>query len=115
MPTLTCTILAGNSLSGPVDCSSIGAINFLGMPSDWNGGQVTFQYSPDGGTTFFDLYDFSGREISLDMHLGSMVPPPGGLTIIGSTFLKFRSGHREWPIVQNADRIFTIVGPPTPP
>lgn len=108
--TVLCTIPSGGFISAATDCTSLLTIRYIGMPSGWSGGNLTFQYSPDGGFTFYDLFDSFGRQISMDINPGVIVPPPNGFPLTGNTFLKFRAGLRDFPVVQSADRIFTIVG-----
>jgi len=100
-------IRAGESLSEAVDLSG-GSLVRITMPGHWGGGNLTFAVSTDG-TLFNDLFDARGDEITMVVTIGAAVPviDAGGWTqMLG--FLKFRSGSRENPVVQEIDREFAV-------
>ena len=58
---MTATILAGESLSSPIDCST-GTPVMIYMPHEWTSAHLSFQVSPDG-TNYNDLFDSDGHEL----------------------------------------------------
>jgi hypothetical protein len=100
----TAVIAAGQSLSAVIDCST-GAPVFLHMPADWTSARISYQVSPDG-TTYNDLFGSDAREIQHNVVAGTSI-------LIDSTwepvtYLKLRSGGRDNPVPQEADRTITI-------
>jgi hypothetical protein len=100
----TATILAGQSLSDVVDCST-GRPTFIHMPDDWTPSRLTFQVSPDG-TDFNDLFDQSAVELAFNVAAGtSMIIDSKWAPI---TYLRLRSGSRFLGVPQQADRTIII-------
>jgi hypothetical protein len=102
----TANIAAGQALSNVVDCSS-GQPIAVYLPDDWTPARLTFQISPDG-TNFGDLFDASATEVAFNILPGTaLILAPQWTPIM---YLKVRSGSRENPVVQDADRgiIITI-------
>lgn len=99
-------IPAGESLSNPIDCT-IGQPVRITMPADWTTSFLTFQVSTDGGH-YHNVHDYKGDEISINV-------TPDATIILDDkwggaiAFLKIRSGSAENPIVQEADREFSVV------
>lgn len=58
------TIAVGQAVSGP---TPLGALTLVGisMPAVWTPAVLTFQVSPDGGTTWQELYDGAGNEVTV--------------------------------------------------
>ena len=102
--TKTATISAGQSLSAAIDCTA-GAPVFLHMPTDWTSARISFQVSPDG-TNYNDLFGTDAREIQFNAVAGtsSRLDPMWEPV----TWLKIRSGGRDNPVPQEADRTITI-------
>jgi len=102
------TILAGQSLSAPLDCRN-GAPLLLFIPLQWTSARISYQLSPDG-VTFSDLYDRNAREIAVNVRAGSVVRlnPEWTETALGC-WLKIRSGSSELGTVQTANRTFTLL------
>ena len=99
-------IRAGESLSDPVDCTA-GTIVRLTMPATWNGGNITFAISSDGGF-FNDLFDHDGNEFTMRVTKGAAIPLAfDGLTRC-MAHVKIRSGTRDHPVVQEQQRDFAI-------
>ena len=99
------TIQAGTSLSNIADCSSLGGIPVrVLMPVEWTPAHLTFQVSPDG-TYFYDLFDEAGGEVTMTVVPGAAVSIQSP-TFIG--YVKIRSGRRDDPINQAADRTIGI-------
>ena len=98
-------IAAGESLSDGVDCSGGNAVRIT-MPSAWSGGNLTFAISTDGGG-YNDLFDAEGNEITLKV-------TPGAAVRIDKewgnfwNFIRFRSGTRNHPVIQETQRDFAI-------
>lgn len=107
--TKTTTITNGTALSGAV---ALGEQVLVGiqMSAAWTSASLSFQISIDGGTTWLDLYDDSGTEVTL-----SPTSPAGKFLAIspdpfaGAVFLKVRSGTTGTPVNQGADRVLTLL------
>ncbi|MCK1281348.1 hypothetical protein IVB46_39635 [Bradyrhizobium sp. 61] len=111
------TIAAGESLSDAVDCSA-GQIVRLTMPGDWLNAPLTFQISSDG-LFFNDVFDNKGIELKSIVVAGTAVIVPADY-LAAASFIKFRSGTRDLPVTQPAERVFAIAlevipGPTTEP
>jgi hypothetical protein len=99
------TIAAGESLSNAVDCSA-GLPVRVTMPADWTPAGVSVQISSDGNF-FNDCFDHTGHEIVMVVVPGTCVTIPEEWgRLMG--FIKFRSGGRDNPVVQEAQRDFSI-------
>jgi hypothetical protein len=94
-------IAAGQSLSGPV-LMGADTLVAISMPSSWVNASLTFQASPDGGTTWQELYDGAGNALS---GLPSYVWR-------GINALQVRSGTLAAPVVQTAGATITLIGRP---
>ena len=103
--TVTATIPAGQSLSSVIDLSNGTAI-FCQMPAAWTPALLSFQISCDN-VTFGDLVDQNTREVSLNVIPGTVIR----VDLLPSRYgwMKFRSGSRFGPVIQTANRIFTII------
>jgi len=101
---LTATINAGGTLSNAVDVS-LATVSFLFLPSAWTPALLSFQASPDN-VTFADLVDANTKEISINVVAGTVIKPIWIPVAIG--WLKFRSGSRDAPVIQTANRVFSI-------
>jgi hypothetical protein len=99
------TILAGQSLSTALDCST-GTAVAVAIPANWKSALLTFQASGDG-TFFADLFDLTAREISFNVIAGTIVRLPADVNF-GEMFLKLRSGTRNTPIVQPEQQDFKV-------
>ena len=77
------------------------------MPSAWTTAGLTFQVSVDG-TTFFNLYDDSGAEVSVSTAANRAVYIPAAY-FWGMRFLKVRSGTAAAPVNQGAARTLQVV------
>jgi hypothetical protein len=101
-------ILAGQSLSDPLDCTK-GQVVRIHTPSGWSRKgdflvPLTFQISVDG-IRWDDLFDVGGREVSVD----TIIPSTAVLVQVHQVrqvWVKFRSGTRTNPMLQEADREF---------
>ncbi len=104
------TFAAGASLSGPVP---LGALTLVGisMPSVWTAAGLTFQVSPDGGTTWQELYDGSGNEVTIVAAAGQFVTPLADPSYIwrGINMVRVRSGTLAAPVNQAASAVINLV------
>lgn len=105
MASVICTIQAGQSISDPVDCSA-GAIVNVCMPVLWDAASLSFQASGDG-VTYFDVFS-NNSEVTVNITPGTIVRLPDDLPVTGKAWLKFRSGTRKGPVVQQGQRQFQI-------
>jgi hypothetical protein len=99
-------IRAGESLSEPIDCTA-GQVVRITMPGAWDGDAVlSFQFSTDG-ILYNDMFTPEGKEVMLRVVPGTGVPLSADKTF-SIAWIKFRSGHRDGPIVQSAEREFAV-------
>jgi hypothetical protein len=110
-------IAAGQSLSESVNCNGARLIR-LAMPADWTPASLTFCLSEDG-TAWFDLFNvqtatgkYQSWEAVINVAPGATYTLPTGTGGVIS-FLKLRSGTRQQPVKQTADRTFQLVLGPT--
>ena len=103
--TKTLTIPAGQSLSNSADCQGATQI-LIGMPTVWDNANLTFQFSGDG-TNFYDLFTYTGWEVTMVLTRGAMVPLEN-LDVASKGMLKIRSGTRGYPVVQTINRDFLL-------
>jgi len=76
------------------------------MPAGWPPANLTFQISTDG-EGYNDLFSPHGQEIMLPVVPGVAVIVPPEMTR-AIRFIKFRSGRRDYPVVQEAQRDFAV-------
>jgi hypothetical protein len=109
---VTFTIPAGQSISGGVDCTE-GYLARIQMPPVWTPANISFQISDDN-INYFDLIDHSnGLEAQVAVIPGTARMFQSDLWARGIGWWKIRSGSRDGPIVQTADRVFTVtLAPP---
>ena len=99
------TIAAGESLSDGVDCSG-GTLVRITCPAEWTNAIATFQLSSDG-QFYNDLFDEAGKEVQVSIIPGVAMPIPYKWTKM-IAWLKVRSGSRQYPVPQEAERIFAF-------
>jgi len=99
------TILAGQSLSDALDCST-GDIVRITMPTGWDAACVTFQASSDN-VGYNDLYDAQGQELRMvaKATVGILLT---SAQLLGIKWLKVRSGTGASPVPQSAQRTFAV-------
>jgi hypothetical protein len=102
--TVTATIPAGQSISSSIDLSE-GTAVFFHAPAEWTPAVLTFQVSHDN-ITFGDLVDINAHETVINIMSGTVLRVDLLPSNVG--WLKFRSGSRSSPVIQEADRTFTI-------
>lgn len=107
LTTFSLTIANGTSLSPSL---SLGALRMVGivLPSSWTTANLTFQMSPDGGTTWVEVQDGAGNAVSVTAaaNIFAQVNPQ---TWMGINQIKIRSGTSGVPVNQGADRVLTII------
>ena len=102
----TVTIAAGKAVSTPLDLTSA-AVTMVIAPAEWTPANITFLVSIDG-VNFFDFADAaSGLEISRAIQPSTAVKVDQSYTRYAN-HLKVRSGPRDHPIAQEADRVLTL-------
>jgi hypothetical protein len=99
------TIANRASLSGAIDCSAAPPVR-ISAPASWTAAGLTFQVSSDG-ITFEDLFDITGNEVMVNVTPGTVVRLSAAWAV-SPVWLKLRSGTRKAPVMQAADRIFSI-------
>jgi len=103
-------IAAGAALSGPCP---LGALTLVGisMPAAWTPAVLTFQVSPDGGTTWQELYDGAGNEITVTAAAGQfiMLLADPSYCWRGINMVQVRSGTAGAPVDQVAACVVNLV------
>lgn len=109
-------IAAGEALSSALDCSA-GTIVQLFMPADWTPANLTFQLSGDG-VAYRDFFTSDGVEVLIPVVAGTTIVLIEGTSSLsqtrlppfsGAKWLKLRSGPRERPVIQTAQRAFAVM------
>lgn len=94
---ISASIPPGQALSGPIGIGSTPMCIML--PPNWmNPVLMTFQMSPDGGATWYDVYHSNGTEYTLTV-------VPGAIAIFDlqlnwASMIRLRSGSGRAPIPQ---------------
>lgn len=96
-------ILSGTSLSGAINLKT-GRMFGIVMPAGWDAAVMTFQVSYDAGTTYNNLYDSTGTEVSYTVAAARFVLMTNSFDWLGTQYLKIRSGTSGTPVNQTADR-----------
>jgi hypothetical protein len=106
--TFPASIVSGQSLSCQVN---IGSWVLCGMvvPSTWTTGSISLQASPDGGTTWAELYNSSGIGIGASSVNGGYVALDA-TALRGVRSLKVRSGSAASPVNQSNSVTLQHVG-----
>jgi hypothetical protein len=108
---VTVTIPAGDSVSSSADLTG-GKLAMILTPPDLDSGPVgrlnlSFLVSADD-SQFYDLIDDQGAEVLRTVLAGRATNLQVAITQ-APMFVKIRSGSRDNPVVQNADRAFTLL------
>ena len=104
---LPATIANGQSLSGAL---SLGGLRLFGivMPAAWTAANLTFQMSPDGGTTWVNMYDTNGTELTATAAVSRFIAfDPTNFASIQS--IKVRSGTSGTPVNQGQDSTLQLI------
>ena len=111
--TYPATIAASGSLSGSV---SMGADTIVGiwMPATWVSAPLTFQVSPDGGTTWLELFNDGGTAVSISAAASQFIAlvTNSNYTLRGFNMVKVRSGTSGTPVTQTGGAIVNLIGRP---
>jgi hypothetical protein len=103
------SIAAGASLSGPV---ALGALTLVGisMPAVWTPAVLTFQVSLDG-STWQELYDGSGNEVTITAAAGQFIIPLLDPSYLwrGVNLVQVRSGTAGAPVNQVAAAVVNLI------
>ena len=104
---LTVTIPAGQSISNSVNLTLTGSVLVVLSPLAWTPANISFLVSADD-VTYCDLYTAEGVEMikSMGPHRATIVDPA---VTAGAIYLKLRSGPVANPVIQTADRVFTLI------
>jgi len=102
----TVTIANGASLSGAVSLGAGDPVS-IQMPTAFTGTQLTFQVSHDN-STFQNLYDAAGSEVTVTVAASRNVPLPSPLQA-GWRYLKIRSGTAATPTAEGGARTITLI------
>jgi len=104
------TIVAGQSLSAACPLGALTPVGFS-MPATWVTAALTFQVSPDGGTTWQELFDGAGNQVTVQAAAGQFIMPVADPSYNwrGINMVKVRSGTPGVPVVQTGGAIVNIV------
>ena len=95
---------------------AMGADTLVGiwMPATWVAAALTFQVSPDGGTTWLELYNDGGTATSISVGVSQYISllTNSNYTWRGINLLKVRSGTLGAPVVQTGGATVTLIGRP---
>jgi hypothetical protein len=86
----------------------------ISMPASWVAASLTFQVSPDGGTTWQELYDDAGNEVTVTAAASQFIvfqSHPGSIWY-GVNAIKVRSGTAGAPVVQTGGATVNLIGRP---
>lgn len=108
--TASVTIASGASLSGKIHLGDK-VLTAIIISADWTAAALSFQASDDNGTTWYDMYDDGGNEITI---VSAAVVASRRISIDPSAFagvdaIKVRSGLTAAAVNQGADRTLTLV------
>jgi hypothetical protein len=105
---ITITIPAGETISSSADLTIVQLLAVLGPP-DWSPANVSFLVSADDlAANYRDLWGADGTEIVRSMGPNRCIVVDETLTA-GAFFIKLRSGPRNNPVIQAADRVFKLI------
>lgn len=104
---LSADIGSGTALSNAV-CVLGYDIVAIQMPAAWTSAVVTFETSMDD-STYSEVYDDAGNEVSLTVAAGRWVTIPSDVSLHFGTYIKVRSGTNATPVNQAADRELGVI------
>lgn len=108
--TYPATIAAGQSLSGPTP-TGVDTLVGISMPATWTAASITLQVSPDGGTTWQELYDGAGNEVTITAAAGQFIQLNSYMWR-GMNMFQVRSGTLAAPVAQVAAAIVNLIARP---
>src|SRR5581483_863509 len=97
---LTVQIANGTSLSAEIDIGSKSLVGIL-VPTTWTTAGLSFQVSPDGGTTWGELTTVAGTPYAIGSLTGGTLAyyvAVDPTTLRGAQALKVRSGTQAAPV-----------------
>jgi hypothetical protein len=102
------TIANGAALSSSVDLDYRDWFGFV-MPNAWTAAGITVQGSIDGGTTWIDLFDENGSEVTFTVAINRYVLFSQPVRMFGIKLLRLRSGTSGTPVNQGALRTIQLL------
>lgn len=105
--TLPAVIAANNANTDKIN---LGGLRLFGivMPAAWTAANLTFQASLDGGTTWNNVKDATGAEVTVVASASDCVVwLPAAFSAL--PMLKLRSGPAAAPVNQAADRTLQLI------
>ena len=101
------TIANGAALSGQVNLGNRLLVG-IQMPATWTAASLTFQVSPDGGTTWLELYSTAGTEQTFTVAASQFIQiDPTQWR--GINCIKVRSGTAGAPVNQGQSSTLTLI------
>jgi hypothetical protein len=100
---IAATITSGQSLSAEVDIGTKSLVGLL-IPTNWTTAGLSFQVSPDGGTTWGELTTVAGTPYAIGSLTGGTLAyfvAVDPTTLRGALALKIRSGTQAAPVAQS--------------
>jgi hypothetical protein len=104
---LPATIATGQALSGQVNLAKKSLVG-ISMPATWTTAPITFSVSPDGGTTWQNLYDGAGNEVTVTASANQFIPMDATIWK-GIECLMVRSGPNASPVNQSAQAVVNLM------
>lgn len=105
--TINAVIPASGSLSPEVDLGQQTLVGIV-MPAAWTAASLTFQVSPDGGTTWVELYTYAGVALALTVGTSQYIAVDP-TQWKGVYSVKVRSGTSGTPVAQSAQATIGLV------
>lgn len=106
----TVTITSGTAVSGNLNMGAK-VLSAIIIPAAWTAAALSFQTSDDNGSTWYDVYDDGGTELTI---ASAAVVAGRRISVDPSAYagidcIRLRSGTTASPVNQGADRIITLV------
>ena len=104
----TATIASGGSVSGSIDLMGAAMIGFV-TPSAWTSAALTIEVSDDN-VNWSSAYDAYGAQVgSIASPIVSSRYAVDMQSLLPWRYVRLRSGTSSTPVVQDADRAFTVI------
>jgi hypothetical protein len=107
LQTVQGTIANGASLSPQINFGNRLLVG-IQMPATWTAAGLTFQVSPDGGTTWLELYTSAGAEQTFTVAASQFIAVDP-TTWRGINCIKARSGPAGAPVNQSQNSTLTFI------
>ena len=104
---LPATIANGSALSGVLNLGGLRLFDIV-VPSPWTTANLTFQYSPDNGATWANMYDIAGNELTALAAAGRGIALDPTL-FAGIQFMQIRSGTSGTPVNQTQNSTLQLI------